>query len=417
MEQKIINIDRNAARVSEWDKIYCEIVKDILENGVLVKNRTGIDTLTTGTVTFKLKDIEHNFPILESKKVAIKNAVSEIQWIHQVQSNDVRWLQERENPIWNKWMIDKDGIYREYEPEGTPFEEKEIEVCDVNGNPKLDKYGKIVMTEATDKAKEKGMTIKSAKYFGKKWAYTIGKAYGYNNKQTKDPQDVLEKIKNKPDDRRMIIDLRVKKNLKYGTLEPCVWATEWRVINGKLDVTVIQRSGDIPVGVPFNVSQYAVLLKMFAKVNNLEAGDITYTINDAHIYVDQVEPIKKQINRYNYMCFYETFIREHSDTEVIKYYDTLKKQEERLRKYTENNPNDKKVLQEYKVTLEEFRILDFMLTKKKPEFEAAEIDDFFNYSTDVNSDPEYLKENPTGNKELVLKNYSSLPFIKIPVAQ
>ena len=215
----------------------------------------------------------------------------------------------------------------------------------------------------------------------------------------------------------MIIDLRVKKNLKYGTLEPCVWATEWRVINGKLDVTVIQRSGDIPVGVPFNVSQYAVLLKMFAKVNNLEAGDITYTINDAHIYVDQVEPIKKQINRYNYMCFYESFIREHSDTEVIKYYDTLKKQEDRLRKYTENNPNDKKVLQEYKVTLEEFIILDFILTKKKPEFEAAEIDDFFNYSTDVNSDPEYLKENPTGNKELVLKNYSSLPFIKIPVAQ
>ena len=289
-------IDRKNAKISEWDRIYCEIVKKILNEGTLVKNRTGIDTITTGAVTFELHDIENNFPILETKKLPIKNVLSEIQWIHQVQSNDVRWLKERGNPIWNDWMIDEDGIYRIYEPDGTPFEEKNVQVVDVDGIPMTDKYGKNLMAEATKEAKEKGRTIKEAKYFGKEWAYTIGKAYGYNNNQTKDPQDVLYKIKNKPDDRRMIIDLRIKENLKYGTLEPCVWATEWRVINGKLDVTVIQRSGDIPVGVPFNVTQYAALLKMFAKVNNLEAGNITYTINDAHIYVDQVEPIK---NRYH----------------------------------------------------------------------------------------------------------------------
>ena len=58
-----------------------------------------------------------------------------------------------------------------------------------------------------------------------------------------------------------------------------------------------------------------------------------------------------------------------------------------------------------------------MLTKKKPEFEVAEKDNFFDISTDIINDKEYLKENPTGNKDLVLKNYSSMPFIKIPVAQ
>ena len=410
-------IDRKNAKISEWDRIYCEIVKKILNEGKLVKNRTGIDTITTGAVTFELHDIENNFPILETKKLPIKNVLSEIQWIHQVQSNDVRWLKERGNPIWNDWMIDEDGIYRIYEPDGTPFEEKNVQVVDVDGIPMTDKYGKNLMTEATEEAKEKGRTIKEAKYFGKEWAYTIGKAYGYNNNQTKDPQDVLYKIKNKPDDRRMIIDLRIKENLKYGTLEPCVWATEWRVINGKLDVTVIQRSGDIPVGVPFNVTQYAALLKMFAKVNNLEAGNITYTINDAHIYVNQIEPIKKQIHNYDLMKYYETFINDNTDEEIIKRYNSLSMQEERLRNFLETNPNKQDVLESHKDVLDHLNILDFMLTKKKPEFNVVEKDNFFDISTDIINDKEYLKENPTGNKDLVLKNYSSMPFIKIPVAQ
>lgn len=410
-------IDRNNAKVSEWDKIYCEIVRKILNQGKLVKNRTGIDTLTTGSVTFQLHDIEHNFPILESKKLPIKNVLSEIQWIHEAQSNDVRWLKERGNPIWDDWMIDEDGIYRKYEPQGTPFEEKRVRVVDVDGNPLTDKYNKELMAEATDNAKEKGRTIKEAIYYGKEWAYTIGKAYGYNNNQTKDPQDVLYKLKNKPDDRRMIIDLRIKENLKYGTLEPCVWATEWRVIDGKLNLTVIQRSGDIPVGVPFNVTQYAALLKMFAKVSGLEAGDITYTINDAHIYVDQIEPIKKQLHNYDLMKYYETFIYENTDEEIIRRYNSLITQEERLSKFLEENPDKLEVLESQKDLLKQIQVMNFMLTKKKPKLEVVDTDDFFSINTDINNDKEYLKENPTGNKDLVLKDYSSMPFIKIPVAQ
>ena len=109
-EIKVIN--RKNAKVSEWDKIYCEIVKKILDEGVRVENRTGVDTLTTGAIMFTLHDIEHDFPILETKKLPIKNVLSEIQWIHQEQSNDVRWLHERGNPMWNDWRIDEDGIYR-----------------------------------------------------------------------------------------------------------------------------------------------------------------------------------------------------------------------------------------------------------------------------------------------------------------
>ena len=412
-----IVINKENAKVSEWDKIYCEIVKNILNNGKLVENRTGVDTLTTGAVMFELDDIENNFPILETKKVVIKNALSEIQWIHQVQSNDVNWLNERGNDIWNQWKIDKDGIYRIYEPIGTKFEEKMVIVYDVDDKPMKDKYGRIMKTCATKKALEEQRTLKKAIYFGKEWIDSIGKAYGYNNMISKDPQDVLYKLKNKPDDRRMIIDLRIKENLKYGTLEPCVWSTEWRIIGNKLNLFVHQRSGDWPIGVPFNVSQYAALLKMFAKVSNLEAGNLYYSINDAHIYVDQVEPIKTQIERYDTMRYFETLIQERRDKDIIDFYNLLVNQEKVLKEFSINNPNREEVINNYKDIQKQLKILEFMITKNKPEFIVAENDDFFSFNTEINNDKEYLKENPTGNKDLVLKNYSSLPFIKMPVAQ
>lgn len=69
-------------------------------------------------------------------------------------------------------------------------------------------------------------------------------------------------------------------------------------IYGKLNAWVHQRSCDVPLGLPFNVTQYAVLLNMLAKVNNLEPGCLDWSIKDAHIYVNQVEGIKEQISRF-----------------------------------------------------------------------------------------------------------------------
>jgi thymidylate synthase len=70
------------------------------------------------------------------------------------------------------------------------------------------------------------------------------------------------------------------------------------VTDGKLNIWVHQRSCDVPLGLPFNVTQYAVLLMMVAKVTGLEPGTIDWSIKDAHIYVNQIEGIKEQLNRY-----------------------------------------------------------------------------------------------------------------------
>ena len=115
IDGKKYEINRKTAIVTNWDKIYCNILKRILKKGELCKNRTGIDTLSIEGVYFKL-DVGKSFPILETKKVALANTITELLWIYQAQTNDVKWLHDRQNHIWDDWMIDDDGIYRIYEP-------------------------------------------------------------------------------------------------------------------------------------------------------------------------------------------------------------------------------------------------------------------------------------------------------------
>lgn len=94
--------------MSYFDDVYCGLCKDILENGVQVHNRTGIDTIKVPSAHFHL-DLSKEFPILTTKQLFIRQAVTEMLWIYQAQSNDVRWLQERNVHIWDKWEINEDG--------------------------------------------------------------------------------------------------------------------------------------------------------------------------------------------------------------------------------------------------------------------------------------------------------------------
>ena len=180
-------------------------------------------------------------------------------WIYQAQSNDVRWLQERGIKIWNEWKIDEDGVYRIY-----------------------DKDGKVL----------------SEKNFGKEYAHTIGTAYGYIVKKYQMVQNLINTIKNNPNDRRMNMSLWQNEFLNTAVLPSCVWDSMWDVTNGKLNAIVTQRSCDVALGLPFNVTQYATLVYMLAHVTNLEPGKLYYIIKDAHLYVNQLEGIHEQIKRY-----------------------------------------------------------------------------------------------------------------------
>ena len=96
--------------MSQWDKDYLGLCRKILEEGTEVVNRTGTNTIKVPSHHFHF-DLSQEFPILTTKQLFIRQAVLEMMWIYQAQSNDVRWLQERDVKIWNEWEIDEKGYW------------------------------------------------------------------------------------------------------------------------------------------------------------------------------------------------------------------------------------------------------------------------------------------------------------------
>ncbi len=284
--------------MTKWDKDYLKLCKRILSEGTEVENRTGVNTIKVPSQHFQF-NLEEEFPILTTKQLYIRQAVLEMLWIYQVQSNDVRWLQERNVHIWDEWEIDSDGIYRTYYPNSDEIEDKDriVRVETIDNMFIFERSGKMVTTGPTEKMKQNGKVISSAKKFGEEYAHTIGTAYGYIVRKFNLIDDLIYEIQHNPTNRRMIMSLWQNDYIKTGVLPPCVWSSEWDVTNGKLNAWVHQRSCDVPLGLPFNVTQYSVLLNMLAKQTGLKPGTIDWSIKDAHIYVNQIEGIKKQISR------------------------------------------------------------------------------------------------------------------------
>ena len=252
--------------MSLFDDQYLALAENILKHGERVENHSqnapnlknfpNHTAQNSGTVTYCLPhqilqfDLSKEFPILTTKQVAFKSAVLEILWIYQVASNDVRWLQDRNIKIWNEWQIDQNGFYR-------------------------------------------------GKNFGKEFAHTIGTAYGWIVNHYDLTRGLIDTIKNDPNNRRMIISLWQNEWLPTAALPSCVWNTQWNVLSDRLNVIVTVRSNDVPLGMPFNVTQYATLCHLIAHVCGLKAGQMTYVINDAHIYENQIDGIKQQLARKN----------------------------------------------------------------------------------------------------------------------
>ena len=251
--------------MSKWDKEYIKLCKTILSEGKEIENRTGTNTIKIPSYHLHF-DLQDEFPCLTTKQLYFRQAILEMLWIYQAQSNDVRWLQERNVHIWDEWEINEDGKWKAIQ--------------------NVLEDGKLVKKEVV-------------KDFGKDMAHTIGTAYGYIVKKFGFTDKIINTIKNNPTDRRLVISLWQDDYLATAVLPGCVWSTEWDVTDGKINMWVHQRSCDVPLGLPFNVTQYAVLLSLVAQVCGLKPGTIDYSIKDAHIYVNQIDGIKEQIARFD----------------------------------------------------------------------------------------------------------------------
>ena len=269
--------------MSKFDDQYIDLCRRILEQGEKITNYKKIDFRTKKAAsaipdhtaqassearTIRLPhqvlqfNLSEEFPILVSKKVGFKTAILEILWIYQVASNDVRWLQERNVKIWNEWEISESGEYQ--------------------GRNINQLFSSLHPNEpSTD------------------FAHTIGTAYGWIVKKYNLIGNLIETLKTNPGNRRMVLSLWQNEWLETAALPSCVWNSQWNITDGKLNLLVTSRSSDVPLGLPFNIVQYATLCHLIAQSVGAKPGQFTFITNDAHIYENQIDGIKEQISRYD----------------------------------------------------------------------------------------------------------------------
>ena len=221
-------------------KQYLELVKHVLDNGVFKGDRTGTGTKSVFGYQMRF-NMADGFPLLTTKKVHLKSIIHELLWLLQGSTN-VYYLQENGVRIWNEWAAD-DG-------ELGPI------------------YG----------------------YQWRSWP-------DYDGGHIDQISDVVEQIKHNPDSRRLIVSAWNVAQVPQMALPPCHTLFQFYVADGKLSLQLYQRSGDIFLGVPFNIASYALLLLMVAQVTGLEPGEYIHTLGDAHIYSNHFDQVNEQLQR------------------------------------------------------------------------------------------------------------------------
>ena len=219
---------------------YTNLLTAILDNGVKKEDRTGTGTISIFgyQMRFNLAD---GFPLVTTKKVHLKSIIYELLWFLKGDTN-IKYLNDNNVTIWDEW-------------------------ADTNGN--------------------------------------LGHIYGYqwrswptaNGRQIDQISELVSSLKNNPDSRRHIVSAWNVGDLSNMALPPCHALFQLYVAEGKLSCQLYQRSGDVFLGVPFNIASYALLTMMLAQATGLQTGEFIHTLGDAHLYSNHIEQAKLQLQR------------------------------------------------------------------------------------------------------------------------
>lgn len=219
---------------------YLELLRHVLDHGATKADRTG--TGTRSVFGWQMRyDLSKGFPLVTTKKLHLKSIVHELIWFLQGDTN-IAYLKEHGVRIWDEW-------------------------ADANGD-----LGPV---------------------YGRQW-----RAWPTADGKTVDQIAwVVDEIKRNPDSRRLIVSAWNVGELPQMALMPCHTLFQFYVADGKLSCQLYQRSGDIFLGVPFNIASYALLTHMIAQATGLGVGDFVHTLGDAHLYANHVEQATTQLAR------------------------------------------------------------------------------------------------------------------------
>jgi thymidylate synthase len=232
-------------------KQYLDVLQDIVDNGVIREDRTGIGTKAVfgRMMKFNMRD---GFPAVTTKRLAFKTVVSELLWFLSGNSN-VYDLHKVGNHIWD-------------------------------GNAFADYWLSSPYVRFPGDA---------GRNYGQQWRDWRTQEGGSVDQIA----DVIKRIKEKPYDRRLLVTAWNPGEIQQTSLPACHAFFQFFVAEGRLSLMMYQRSCDMFLGVPFNIAQYALLLHMAAQVTGLEPFEYTHILADAHIYLNHLEQVGEQLTR------------------------------------------------------------------------------------------------------------------------
>jgi thymidylate synthase len=219
---------------------YLDLLRRVRTEGVQKSDRTGTGTLSVFGHQMRF-DLSQGFPLITTKKLHIKSIVVELLWFLAGATN-IEYLKAHNVSIWDEWA----------DPEG--------------------ELGPV---------------------YGKQW-----RSWSTPSGQSIDQiADVVETLKTNPDSRRIIVSAWNPADIPEMALAPCHCLFQFYVADGKLSCQLYQRSGDVFLGVPFNIASYALLTMMMAQVTGLKPGEFVHSFGDAHLYLNHLEQADLQLSR------------------------------------------------------------------------------------------------------------------------
>jgi thymidylate synthase len=237
-------------------KEYLDLVRTVLKGGARKPSRTGVDTISYFGAHYTV-DLAKGFPLLTTKEVQWKSLLHELLWYLSGEDH-IRNLRKH-TKIWDAW-------------------------ADADGNLET-AYG----------------------YFWRKFpsARRVGDAWEVH--EVDQIQYVIDTLRREPTSRRLVVSAWEPGNAETSKLPPCHYSFVFNVQGDRLCCHLTQRSGDVALGIPFNLAAYAALTQVIAQEVGLAPGFFSHTIVDAHIYVadkgskweayDHVEGLKRQLER------------------------------------------------------------------------------------------------------------------------
>ena len=221
-------------------KQYLDLLRHVLEHGTEKSDRTGTGTRSVFGWQMRF-DLAEGFPLVTTKKLHLRSIVHELLWFLQGSTN-IAYLKANKVSIWDEW-------------------------ADAEGE-----LGPV---------------------YGKQWRSWEGA----DGKTVDQIAWLVDEIRRNPDSRRLIVSAWNVAELPRMALMPCHSLFQFYVADGKLSCQLYQRSGDIFLGVPFNIASYALLTHMVAQVCGLKVGDFVHTLGDAHLYSNHFEQAREQLAR------------------------------------------------------------------------------------------------------------------------